>query len=181
MLNRLYEITRIISIILLFLFLFILASFELNDPDTWLHLKTGQYILSNKSVPKADIYSFTMEGKEWINHEWLSQVIFYGVHRVTGINGLIFLRIIILLCLFGLLLGIGYKRNSHLFILLLTLLAILTAKERFRIRPELFSMFFLSIYLFILERKIRTRYLYLLPFLQILWANMHGYYILGPL
>jgi len=181
MLSGLNKISRIIVISAFFALLIICASQEIKENDTWLHLRTGQFISENGYVPKSDIYSFTMAGKGWVNHEWLSQIIFYKIYSIFGINGLIFMRIFIIMASFALLLGIGYRRNTHLFIVLMALLALLAAQARFFVRPELFTLFFVAFYLFILERYIKTRYLYLLPFIQILWANTHGYYLLGPL
>jgi len=55
------------------------------------------------------------------------------------------------------------------------------ANERFIIRPELMSLFFICLYIHILYKyqKKNTRLIYLLPFLQIIWANMHGLAVMG--
>src|SRR4026209_1325901 len=59
------------------------------DPDLWWHLRAGQDIVHNLAIPHADIYSFTKSGSEWIAHEWLSEVILYGIYRFAGWGGLI--------------------------------------------------------------------------------------------
>jgi len=35
------------------------------------HLRTGQLILE-EGIPRADTFSFTAAGHQWITHEWLS-------------------------------------------------------------------------------------------------------------
>src|ERR1044072_9756427 len=72
-----------------FAFAFFLASRPLTDGDFWWHLKTGEYILRNFSIPRVDFYSFTTPGKPWVAHEWLSEVIFYLVYSRAGFNTLI--------------------------------------------------------------------------------------------
>ncbi len=41
------------------------------DPDMRWHLRTGQLILE-EGIPRADTFSFTAAGHQWITHEWLS-------------------------------------------------------------------------------------------------------------
>jgi len=74
-----------------FVFAFLLASRPLSDGDFWWHLKTGEYIMRNFSIPRVDFYSFTVRGKPWVAHEWLSEVIFYLIYSRAGFNTLIFI------------------------------------------------------------------------------------------
>ena len=43
------------------------------DSDILWHIKTGEWILSNKKVPKVDVFSWH-EGLNWMPHEWLYDV-----------------------------------------------------------------------------------------------------------
>ncbi|MCZ7669684.1 MAG: hypothetical protein M5U34_22160 [Chloroflexi bacterium] len=81
------------SIRKLFTWLFVLALFaiavrETLDPDMWWHLRTGEYILQ-AGIPRQDVFSFTVPEHEWITHEWLSQVVMWGIYQVGGLPGLI--------------------------------------------------------------------------------------------
>ncbi len=56
------------------IFLFALAAYSpqvLGDGDTWLHITTGQWIISHGAVPRADPFSYSMPGAPWTAHEWL--------------------------------------------------------------------------------------------------------------
>src|ERR1700704_550752 len=53
--------------------------------DTWWHLRTGQDIWSTRTIDLRDHFSHTVSGAYWPNHEWLSQVLFYGVYRLGGL------------------------------------------------------------------------------------------------
>ena len=55
-----------------------------DDADGWWHLKTGQYIVETRSIPRTDIYSATKSGNEWVTHEWLAQVLMFGLYRIGG-------------------------------------------------------------------------------------------------
>jgi tetratricopeptide (TPR) repeat protein len=58
------------------------------------------------------------------------------------------------------------------------LLSILAFGYRSFARPEIFSYLLLCIFFYVLEDE---RKLYILPILQVLWVNLHGYFILGPI
>ncbi|HJP93490.1 MAG TPA: hypothetical protein VJ875_16140, partial [Pyrinomonadaceae bacterium] len=59
------------------------------DPDLWWHLQTGQDIVTSRTIPQTDIYSFTKAGSEWVTHEWLSEVFIYAIFRAAGWAGLL--------------------------------------------------------------------------------------------
>jgi hypothetical protein len=44
------------------------------DPDLWGHLRFGLDMLASKSIPCADLYSFTAD-RAWINHEWVAELL----------------------------------------------------------------------------------------------------------
>jgi hypothetical protein len=55
-----------------------------RDPDYFWHVVAGQYIVSNGSVPTTDPFSFTWAGQPWTPHEWLSEVLIYGLVSALG-------------------------------------------------------------------------------------------------
>ena len=70
-----------------FAIVFVSAFFRIADLDFWWHLKTGQIILETATVPDHEIYSFTANGREYIDHEWLFQVILYLLYSAAGPSG----------------------------------------------------------------------------------------------
>lgn len=175
-------IFRTIIIASIFLYVFVRMNTELHDPDVWLHLKTGEYIIQQKSVPHHDIYSLELSGKKWIDHSWLVQIIFYLVFQAGGADSLILLSaLIILAAFFFLFLSIppAYRRSTPAILLLLAV--VFASHIRYNIRPENFSILFFSIYLLILAKASDKRIAFLLPVLQLIWVNCHGFFLLGPL
>ncbi len=152
-----------------------------DDPDFWWHLRTGQYIVQTHSIPHHDIYSFTNPGKPWIAHEWLSEVMFYGLYRALGWGGLI--------VLFGAVIGgafaLTYFRSvGRPYIAgLAVLLAAVSTYPTWGVRPQMFSLLLTSIFLFLLLRDESdsgvARPLWALPVLMLLWANLHAGYAVG--
>src|SRR5947207_3130396 len=56
----------------------------ITDPDYWWHLRTGHLIVDSHAIPRVDPYSFTLPGKAWVAHEWLAEVLIYGLQSAGG-------------------------------------------------------------------------------------------------
>lgn len=81
--------TRRLFFLILLMVLFFLSVREVTDPDFWWHLRAGQYIFETRSIPHTDIFSFTFDGREWVTHEWLSEVLIYFIFKWLGGGGLV--------------------------------------------------------------------------------------------
>lgn len=150
------------------------------DPDLWWHLQTGQDIVANRAIPYTDIYSFTKNGSEWVTHEWLSEVLLYGIFRFTGWGGLI----VIFSGVIALTMYLVYRRCSGrpYAAAFSVLLAAAAASPLFGIRPQMISFLLAAIYIAVLERFAedgRTRSLFYLVPLMLLWVNLHAGWALG--
>ena len=164
----------------IFLYLFLFASRPINDADFWFHLKTGQYIIATHSIPHTELFSFTYRGIPWVAHGWLSGVFFYSVWTTVGPRFLIFVFALLAAVAFW----IAFKRaNSHpLFAALAVLIGIWTAMPNLGVRPRVFSMLFVSIFVAMLDRFARGvggRWIWLLIPGMTLWANLHGGFLFG--
>ena len=56
--------------------LFAFPNYLLADPDTFWHIRFGQWVLDHAQFPTVDFFSYTAAGKPWIATEWLSEVFF---------------------------------------------------------------------------------------------------------
>ena len=56
----------------------------LHDPDTYWHLKVGEWILANGAIPQVDHFSHTMKGAPWHSHEWLAELVFAIAYAKGG-------------------------------------------------------------------------------------------------
>src|SRR5688572_13658861 len=63
----------------------------LNDPDTYLHIAAGRWILAHGALPVQDPFSHSMPGASWISSEWLAQIALAAVYDHFGWGGVILL------------------------------------------------------------------------------------------
>ena len=154
----------------------------LSDADTGYHIRTGEYILHNFTVPKYDIFSYITPPLPWVAHEWLSEVIMALVHIFAGLTGIvIFFSLLIGLTYFVLFRFAQSLKCDFLITALIVLLATASSSIHWLARPHIFSLFLTVIWYAILDRyqyqgKDRV---YLLPFLMLLWVNLHGAFVTG--
>ena len=59
----------------------------LLDGDTYWHLAAGRWIVEHGVVPSTDPFSHSMPEAPWTAHEWLSELVLHGVHRLGGWAG----------------------------------------------------------------------------------------------
>ncbi|MCF7892878.1 MAG: hypothetical protein K9L77_01785 [Candidatus Omnitrophica bacterium] len=177
--NKAIDFFRWPAFFILFSYLVLFASFNLHGLDYLFHIKSGEYILETGQVPREDVFSFTQEGKEWDNHEWLYQVLIYKIYQQFGIEGLILFKAIILIIAFFLLTAIALKID-WIFAFFLIFFSLKVSFARFTLRPDHLSFLFFILFLipFVFKKK---KLLYSLPFIQVIWVNTHGFFFLGPL
>jgi len=172
--------TRHLFVAILFIALFAMTAREISDPDFWWHLRAGQYIVENATIPHTDPFSFTAQGKEWVTHEWLSEVFIYALFRAGGFALLTILFSGIITLAFAL----TYARSKgkpYLAGFALLLGALATAPT-WGARPQMLSLLLMSVFLFLLDRYTTTRatrLLFALPPLMLVWVNLHSGYALG--
>lgn len=169
---------KIPALFIFFSYLVLCACYNLGGADYLFHTKAGEYISASKTIPKEDIFSFTMSGKSWVDHEWLYQVLVYHLHHSFGLEGLFLFRIVVFSLIFFLLATMLIKAN-WLFGFPLLVYGLQLSLNRFTIRPDNLSLLFLVAFLlpFVFKKK---KLLILLPFIQLFWVNIHGFFFLGP-
>lgn len=194
---------------LFFVFTFALFSVEIRDSDFWWHLKTGEYISTTGSLPSADPFSYTSLTKDPVNPEskrikfilrqyWFAQLIFFWIYSLSGFQGIILLRALLLTLLIFLIYRSVRREGVGLyFAVALMVPAVLVFSSNFTgERPQLFSFLFSFLLIFLLEgfrlqaQRADDRsqgtpdcrwYLVPIPVITLLWANMHGGFFVGNL
>ena len=61
----------------------------LHDPDTYLHIAVGRWIIAHRAVPHHGIFSGTMAQAPWVAHEWLGEVVLAWLFDTFGWAGLV--------------------------------------------------------------------------------------------
>jgi hypothetical protein len=159
------------------------TSLTVADPDLWGHVRFGLDILQSGQIVQVDSYSYLTEGRAWINHEWLAEVLFALAYRWAGGTGLIVLKTTLSMVILGLIYRELYHQGldalrGGLVLLLITLLFLPGVNT---VRPQLFTyVCFLLLFLLIRAAEHdRLRWLWLTPPLFALWTNLHGGVLAG--
>jgi hypothetical protein len=161
---------------------FLLARNGMNDPDIWWHLRNAEFLFQHHQLPRVDMYSWTVAGQPWINHEWLSEIPFYLGWRAGGLVGVKTVSIVLIQLVFlGLLLLCYRETKNFKASVLACALSTFLATVSFGPRTILFGYGYLVILLLILQRfrQRGTAPLWLFPPLFCLWINTHGSWSLG--
>lgn len=161
---------------------------RLPAADTWWHLAAGRVLVELGRLPVEDPFSFGPGRGPWLNHEWLAEVVFYGLYRLGGLEGLFLSRTFLVVVAFGVLPVLGAtRRGVPAATAGFVALACCLAGEGwafFDARAYLFTYLGLSVTILACREFLRTdsrSWLYPLPLVTVLWANCHGGFILGPL
>lgn len=179
-----------------FVLLLALYTFCLFQPvdftiqDLGRHIKNGQEILAgNAQVFSKNLYSYTMPENAFINHHWLSGVIFSLIFQNLGIKILILFSIAVSLAVLSLFLFLLKKRGGVVAAEILGLPALLFLASRSEIRPEIFGYLFITIILWQIHlieknKQVKIWQWFLLLGQQLLWVNLHisfifTFYLIG--
>jgi hypothetical protein len=148
------------------------------DSDLWWHLRGGQVTLSQGEPLLIDIFSYTRFGAPWVNHSWLSEVIFSWLFERSG-----FLSISCLIAtVVSLSMALVYSCSEGPALLraFVIILASVASAPVWSPRPQIFSQLCLAGVMFCLQQVSKSRkWLWVLPGIFTIWSNLHGGYALG--
>ena len=153
----------------------------LADPDTLWHITVGQWILANLAVPSTDIYSFTAQGRPWVAHEWLSEVVLTLAYRAGGWNGVIMLTAAAAgsaTAVIALYVRRCLRRDIAL---MAVMLAVACGGGSLLARPHMIALPFAALWTAgVVGARARNAApsFALLP-VMVLWANLHGGFLVG--
>lgn len=168
---------KILFTTLLLSAVFLLALCKIGTADAWIHLYMGKYIWHAKELPSVEPFIYTMTGEPVLYSSWLFGLIYYLAYLLFNIYGVILLKAFTVATVFYILLkdSVRTDGNYALAAVMLVVVAILT-RYRFTERPETFMMLFLSFSIFSLNAFVYEgrKYIYALPVISLLWANMHS-------
>lgn len=150
-----------------------------RDSDSGWHIRTGERILDTSTVPRTDSYSFTRSGREWLAWEWLSDAALGAAHRAAGLSGVALLTATVI-AVTALAWGALSLRLGASFLLVAGGAALLlgTTSIHWLARPHVFS--WMLALLLITAVELRGRWLWITPALGLVWANVHGSFLLVP-
>jgi hypothetical protein len=154
------------------------------DGDLGHHLALGRLILAEGRIPQTDPFSFRTEGILAIPHEWLTQMLFATLENIFGLSGLVFWSALVIAAAFSVILLDCTRRGGMLITsLVVTSMALAVSTMHWITRPHLFTFLFLAVWSALLYSLLngKTQKWWIFPLVMVLWANLHGMFVLGLL
>ena len=156
----------------------------LGDPDTFLHITVGKWILQNGQFPVVDHFSYTALGRAWFATDWISEIVFAFLYRVGQWRGVTEI-VVVTAGLISSVLCFYLATKLRLSIAFgLTIVMVVLISPHFLARPVIFSYLLLSVWIMVIleieDQKdwAGQRGFILIP-LMLLWANVHGSFTFG--
>jgi hypothetical protein len=146
----------------------------LRDPDTMWHITVGQWMLDHHAVPHTDVYSLTMRGQPWISMQWVAEVLYAKAYALFGWSGPVALT-------FALLTKFLTRHLSVSTAMVFVAAALALTMGHLLARPHVLALPVMVAWVGGLidaaDRREAPSF-WLLPLIM-LWANLHGGFILG--
>ena len=151
------------------------------DTDLWGHLRFGEAHWESHQLERSDPYSFT-SGEDWINHEWLSELVFFACYKAGGDRGLLVLKFLLGFATIAILVANSLRRDASPLVIAVVLpLAVFALTPGFMFRPQIFSfvLFAVTLALVRVDLPVGRRAVLALPVVMALWVNLHGGFVIG--
>jgi hypothetical protein len=177
-----------------FVLLFLFHIYPIGLSDVYWHLNTGRWIWEHSALPTSDPFTYTLgntldDRQRLILHGyWLAQLLFFAVHAVLGMWGLVILKATLFVTLYFLvwrtLLRVGVNPILGLIAILILPWLLFRYDE---LRPQVFSFIGVVLVYMSLSRAlemlrnsvVNSKVLIALPLIMLVWANLHPGFILG--
>lgn len=152
-----------------------------NDGDTFWHLVAGGWIIDHGAIPHTDPFSFTFQGKPWLMHEWLAEVIMAFVHSLCGWSGLALLTAAAMGLTVWLVARVASRWLGGVALWLTVLLGLAMIGPHLLVRPHILILPVMAAWIGeLVEARAEDRQPgWWLIGLMVVWANMHGSFLLG--
>jgi len=153
----------------------------LNDGDTFWHLAAGQWMLDHGRVLTTDIFSHTVAGKPWNTHEWLAEVLMALAYRAGGWSGLVVLGGVCAGAAAALLAAWLQRFLRPPTLLCVLLLSFSVTAPSLLVRPHLVALPALAFWTagLLQAREAQRAPPLWLAGVMLVWANLHGGFVLG--
>ena len=162
------------------------APLLLGHYDLGWHLAAGDLIRDRGSIPFHDPWSFTSGGRQWFNLSWLWDAIASVIFQYTNFSGLMLFTVACGAVSVGYLTSICISSGASAIAVCISVLSASLLYPAFATYPNIYlaaspnvSTMLFSV-IFYGECLKRTRW-FLLPAIMVLWANLHGGFLLGLL
>jgi hypothetical protein len=155
---------------------------RVGDADYWWHVVTARWILDHHALPAHDLYTYTVADHVWTDHEYLSELLIYGLGKVGG-------QLAVSLG-FGAITWAGFwfivrrinlRPTPAVATASAIALAAVAGAAVWGPRPQMITFALVCVELYLIERFLSEghRGLYAMPLILMVWANFHGGFVIA--
>lgn len=154
---------------------------QISDYDVWFHLNLGKEILRN-GLPATDLFTQLSLGRPLHDSQWLFQLLLAAGYMLVGTWWLQAVQIGCWCVILWFVHRSARVWASPTMSCLLLILATIASEERFTARPEIVTYLMVVVFAWRLQQRKYQRWtdMALLVFLQTVWTNSHGIFVIGP-
>jgi hypothetical protein len=149
--------------------------------DVFYQLAAGEWMLAHHTLIRHDVFSYTVAGRPWLAEEWGFEVTLAWM--VSHVGAVSYWLLSAGACSAALLVGVGRWRITGAGWLWVGALSVLAAAGLWigmMPRPQDLSYLFFSLLLLLITlARRRVAWLFAVPLLLLVWANVHGSFLLG--
>src|SRR3989440_12668858 len=151
-----------------------------QDPDFWWHLRIGRWMVENGRLPASDIFTFTASSHAWTDHEYLTEVLMWLTYSTFGLTALV--------VAFGVLTWSGFwlmfrqvRQQPFAIVGVGLTVAAVAGAPIWGPRAQMITFALSCLELYWLQGYLngRSRAINYFPLVMILWANLHGGWVIG--
>ncbi|HEX6580345.1 MAG TPA: hypothetical protein VF195_05685 [Actinomycetota bacterium] len=147
--------------------------------DLAYHVRAGELSLRTGDLLLIDPFTFTSGARPWLNQQWVAQLVFASAHRLLGWAGVAITYAGAMASGFGLLYrSCRRAKATPRTAAVLALLGFMVASGSLAARPQALAVpLFTGTWLLLARRH---RWMWGVPVLAVIWANVHGSFVLAP-
>ncbi len=154
----------------------------ISTVDLAYHLRAGGIVLDTGALPATDSFTFTAAGQPWLDQQWGAQVILAVIYRAGGWALLAILRAAVVGLIAWLVFRACRSAGAGLRVAAwLTLAGFAVSLVALGMRPQLLGMaLFAAVLAILADRRRHPRLVWAIPVIVVIWASIHGSFVLGP-
>ncbi|MGH7776776.1 MAG: hypothetical protein ACREPI_06330 [Candidatus Dormibacterales bacterium] len=153
-----------------------------QDPDFWWHVRIGQWMVQNGRLPSHDLFTYTVPGNVWTDHEYVTEVLMYLAYRAGGAAAVsLGFGAVSWLGLYAVYRTCEPERRPYVIVGLVLLLAVLAGEPIWGPRAQMLEFSFTALLLYWLQGYLsgRSRAIVWFPLVMVVWANTHGSFVVA--
>ncbi|MFZ2490117.1 MAG: hypothetical protein WA208_01400 [Thermoanaerobaculia bacterium] len=144
--------------------------------DLFWHLATGRWIFEHRALPATDPFALASAPVQWINGEWLFQLIAFGAEQIGGLDALSWMRALVVGSIFAIGAGFAIRRSDLASTVAVCCVCWAGAAVTLDARPSAFGALLTVLAIVLAERRSAWAYL----ILTVVWINIHPSALIAP-